>query len=114
MSKHTPGPWSVPHFATDCACNCAYVVSGNQHGMGAIATVHHSDEADGEHNEPMDVAIANARLIAAAPDMLEALRKMRELLRLLQPALNVMAREVMDDIIKDQIDPAIAAATGEV
>lgn len=75
MTAHTRGPWSVPHFATDCSCNCAYVLSDNQHGMGAIATVHHSDEVDGEHNEPMDVAIANARLIAAAPTLLEELAK---------------------------------------
>ena len=73
VAEHTPGPWMVPHFATDADCNCQYVLSDNQHGMGAIATVHHDGETDGRHNEPMEIAQANARLIAAAPELLTAL-----------------------------------------
>lgn len=77
-AKYTPGPWSVPHFATDHTCDCHYVLSGSQHGMGAIATVHSQCEADetAVHNEPVDVARANAHLISAAPDLLEALEGM--------------------------------------
>lgn len=117
MSKHTAGPWSIPHFATDCACNCAYVVSENQHGMGAIATVHHSEEADGEHNEPMDVAIANARLIAAAPDMLEALRGILPG-KLCGEGWNLPDDELVQIMVTfadlRAARAAIAAATGEV
>lgn len=36
-----------------------------------------------------------------------ALEGMRGILRSLQPAMNMMAREVMDDIIREQIDPAL-------
>lgn len=69
-AKHTPGPWMMPHFADDSAtCNCTSVLSDSQHGMGCIATVPHGDE-----NEPLEIAKANARLIAAAPDLLEALK----------------------------------------
>lgn len=75
MTGFTPGPWSVPHFATDHQCNCQYVLSDGQYGMGAIATVHHNEDgSDGaEHNEPLGVAIANANLIVAAPELFEAL-----------------------------------------
>jgi hypothetical protein len=70
-SKHTPGPWSVPHFAEpDTNCECGYVLSGGQ--MGAIATVHCSGEGDDwkthGDNPKFAEACANARLIAAAPD----------------------------------------------
>ena len=74
-SKHTPGPWLVPHFARpDIQCNCGYVLSPNY--MGAIATVHFEGEKPGEYddNPPLDEAIANARLIAAAPDMFAILQ----------------------------------------
>lgn len=38
-SKHTPGPWVVPHFARDeVECNCASVVCEGY--AGAVATVH--------------------------------------------------------------------------
>lgn len=78
-SKHTPGPWLVPHFARpDIQCNCGYVLSPNY--MGAIATVHFEGEKPGEYddNPPLDEAIANARLIAATPDMLAALVSVRD------------------------------------
>jgi len=74
MGKHTPGPWSVPHFACDdTTCECGSVLSDSQRGMGAIATVHVSKEGadwrEGDH-EPPEIAKANAYLIAAAPDLL--------------------------------------------
>lgn len=72
MSKHTPGPWSVPHFADEnSACACSYVFSDAQRGFGAIATVQFGGE-----NESYGTAKANANLIAAAPDLLEALELM--------------------------------------
>lgn len=70
-SPHTPGPWSIPHFAggdTFGGCECGYVYSESQQGMGAICQVFFGGE-----NEPREIAEANARLIAAAPDLLAAL-----------------------------------------
>jgi hypothetical protein len=65
-AQHTPGPWIVPHFARDeVKCNCGYVFSEFQHGMGSICDVNH-----GAEDEPVEIAKANARLIAAAPDLL--------------------------------------------
>lgn len=76
---HTAGPWSLPHFAQpDVNCECGYVLC--DHMMGAIATVHCSGEGDDwkSHgdNPKFDEAVANARLIAAAPDLLAALKQL--------------------------------------
>ena len=62
MAKHTPGPWysrngSSPHFQGQIASE----------STGATVAISYSDE-DG----------ANARLIAAAPDLLDACLRMRD------------------------------------
>lgn len=65
MFKGTPGPWMAPHFVRDdVRCNCAYVFSESQVGMGSICTIDH-----GAEDEPLEIAKANARLIAATPDL---------------------------------------------
>ena len=58
MSKHTPGPWQVVDSWND------YMVE-SQNGEEIIWQ-------DGPHNTPT-INKANARLIAAAPDLLDAL-----------------------------------------
>ena len=65
-SKHTPGPWFVqPGFLT------IYNMDGGDYGLTcAVASV--LDKQPGR-----DAAEANARLIAAAPDLLEALKHAR-------------------------------------
>lgn len=58
MSKHTPGPWQwTQHFDP--------TISIYKDGFGQIARLYDSSAGTGK---------ANARLIAAAPDLLEALR----------------------------------------
>ena len=67
MSKHTPGPWLIE------AQNCHF---------GDIATVHNTDEKWVTIYAPhwMETGMdekeqsANARLIASAPELLEALK----------------------------------------
>ena len=60
-TNHTPGPWRVKKRKMDAR------IFGNVDG-GPIATVHYVIEnASNPHDE------ANARLIAAAPELLEAL-----------------------------------------
>ncbi len=57
MSKHTPGPWQwTQHFDP--------TISIYKNGFGQIARLYDSSAGTGK---------ANARLIAAAPDLLDAL-----------------------------------------
>lgn len=79
MSNHTPGPWSLPHFVEpDTNCMCGYVLTGGM--FGAVCTVHASGEGDDWQahgdNPKFAEAVANARLIAAAPKLKEALAAM--------------------------------------
>lgn len=63
-TKHTPGPWRV-------STSNRYAV--NDFGRG-IATTHGTDDANySEFFPSTEEAAANARLIAAAPELLEAL-----------------------------------------
>lgn len=66
MSKHTPGPWKVLRDAV-FHVETAYA---DQEYSGNICTVY---EGTGM---PKVMAEANARLLAAAPEMLEALKEL--------------------------------------
>ncbi len=82
---HTPGPWSVPHFAEPAVnCHCGYVLVDGY--MGAICTVHasgHGDDWLGHGDNPkFKEAVANARLIASAPDLLAALVELADVFAL--------------------------------
>lgn len=63
MSKHTPGPWVIK-FRND---HSAYI------SMGDPSSEHKQFDIEFDDRYPSDVA--DALLIAAAPDMLRALRK---------------------------------------
>ena len=64
--KHTAGPWKfkTDPFTGDCGLHAE--------GTGIFAEAFADIRHQGECNKPE--ALANARLIAAAPDMLEALK----------------------------------------
>ena len=63
MSKHTPGPWAVGSAS-------GHIETANAWRM-SIATCYNKDsKADGVSKEEF---AANARLIAAAPELLDAL-----------------------------------------
>ena len=72
MSKHTPGPWT-PEFGE------AYRVRSQQDG-GQIAIMMNLKGQFGlAGRRSGDEVAANARLIAAAPDLLEALEKIAQI-----------------------------------
>ena len=71
MTAHTPGPWEYVPMLTASENHKGYFVRAEKaarNGKWALATVQPGDE-DGKLGE------ANARLIAAAPELLEALQK---------------------------------------
>ena len=96
--KHTPGPWLVETVKTSI---------GHAHKIGPINTCIYVD-----HRAPTETdskTAANARLIAAAPDMLETLLEVEEYLN---------DRADVDDGIPDaamrllvEVKAAIAKAT---
>ena len=88
--KHTPGPWTVGRD---------YCFGPQGIGVGVIVAACPNHEAQ-----------ANARLIAAAPDMLEALRRVKEELRLIRMKDTDAVYDVM---LRTDIDAAIARATGQ-
>lgn len=66
MSKHTPGPWEV---------SCSVQVVGASPGNRCIVAQPFTDGTQGPVIA-MEAQIANANLIAAAPDLLEALEEL--------------------------------------
>lgn len=65
MSKHTPGPW---RYASANAGNLWFVQRGKSGGFVVEA-------------EDAENALADARLIAAAPEMLEALKRAKQFIQ---------------------------------
>jgi hypothetical protein len=86
VPSHTPGPWKVrpSHDATGYPCYFIHGISGEQ-----------------KHHEP--TLVANARLIAAAPDLLEAC----------EDALYTLSFANGDCPVCKRLKAAIAKARGE-
>jgi hypothetical protein len=101
--SHTPGPWHVD----DVANFCAFSADGKRVSYCYSA---HSDRSDEE-------AAANARLIAAAPELLEACKE--QIIRLTdlfdrheRPTYNRDAQSDLDLILASGL-AAIAKAEGK-
>ena len=68
VGKHTPGPWNL---GSESGPHCVW--SSDPSAPVAWATTY-PDGGPLPHGEYGDFQLANARLIAAAPELLEALR----------------------------------------
>jgi hypothetical protein len=70
MTQHTPGPWKID---LTTRFDCGY--SRTSHGIvGADGNlVVAFDPSSGEYRDALDPKSADARLISAAPELLEAL-----------------------------------------
>jgi len=92
-SKHTPGPWN----AFNASWSETFITApGFDHGICCLDINHATEESQDADEAQM---AANARLIAAAPDLLDACRK----------ALYALKGREHDQFLRD----AIAKATGE-
>lgn len=98
MSEHTPGPWHIEHPHINC-------LEIRDSAGGYVAEL--TKESGSEPPPLMEI---NARLIASAPEMLEALRK------LLHPDNEALVYFVPSDAhamhLRDKARTAIAKATG--
>ena len=93
MNKHTPGPWTLETVQTSC---------GICHKIGPFPWKdgkqnHACIYADYPGTGPIEKELlANARLIAAAPDLLEACEKAK---KLLEPNLVEPGRTVFWELV---------------
>lgn len=94
--KHTPGPWRL--------MTVPMVMHPTRDGVAIANLCVEFVPSEGYHNENRQEAMANARLIAAAPDLLEALTIARSML----PKRD---DELADAPLYDKIDAAITRAT---
>lgn len=100
MSKHTPGPWVVSN-------NSAFLIRAGDADIGR----HIAQVGPANYHPSFAVDEPNARLIAAAPDLLEALERLK---------CEVILSDVDMDYIKSHFQPhldkaaaAISKARGE-
>jgi len=94
--KHTPGPWHVEGMYV---CPVGYQsnpICGVSRYLG----------------QPDENISANARLIAAAPDMLEALKEALELAKLAESLTGCRGDDDYVWGVQEKISAAIAKATG--
>jgi hypothetical protein len=68
-AKHTPGPWEVEDITSQGAMVYRRIKTSKDEPVGSVSAYKLSKKRDAE-------AEANARLIAAAPELLEALEMM--------------------------------------
>jgi hypothetical protein len=105
--EHTPGPWFV-RYCDDESFMCMTVISSSDHGPSnnsvfeneddTIAVVYHQCNPTVKSEEP-DEADANARLIAAAPDLLNALKKVIDDLALRAKIKGEKSLDISDGIL---------------
>lgn len=76
MSKHTPGPWEV--FTSEGASKPGIETAD---GKLSIVVFGHEGEESGVAGRTPEEALANARLMAAAPDLLAACKTALPIMR---------------------------------
>lgn len=109
MSKqsHTPGPWHVEKTWQGTA-----ILDDAQYGRWTqIAMAYQANDVFGDGEKRIishDEAKANAHLIAAAPEMLEALLKMQRTFEAMGPSFAAAFADT-----RDVVYAAIAKARGE-
>ena len=106
-SKYTPGPWKVDK-------TWGLIIGPHNEEIGAIHAAIGVETRRGNLRKVIqETAGANARLIAAAPEMLAALKKMSEAVSLLRDGERNGAAFGMVGIAHDEARETIAKAEGK-
>ncbi len=98
-AKHMPGPWEAVRMRHGWHIGSRY-----PGGACSIAAIANHDDTDSSGHPRQE---ANARLIAAAPELLDVVKKLVEC----NPLYNVVTWAEWDEMIRDA-KAAIAKATG--
>ncbi len=115
MSSHTPGPWKVDEM-------CCYIWGKDNGEPFTVAEIRGWGQLAQQHKETEAIAIqeANARLIAAAPELKENLRNvvvaakvLREALVLVQGWANLPFGPFGTDKIIKKAEDLLRKAEGE-
>lgn len=101
-TQHTPGPW---HIKTSASGNYFVYSDSACKSDDRIAGINYC-------YPNTDIASANARLIAACPDLLAALQAIDQRLRECS-RFPITASEAYDTFYQDIVSDAIKKATGE-
>lgn len=122
--RYTPGPWTLCAHLKDInkevECSCGYrgVVFGPESSGFAVCQPGHEPPPEGqEGTEPQRydrmTEIANAHLIAAAPDLLEALEACKEMAEVMAGMTGCRGDDDWVWGIQAKIEAAIRKAYGE-
>jgi hypothetical protein len=97
MSKYTPGPWVISEEFTD-----SHDIVIDLGTDGSILVERHVEGKDAAD-------MPNAKLVAAAPEMLDALKSACEFIQNTRPAGNCETRDGLISFIKSKIAKAEGA-----
>lgn len=118
-AKHTPGPWDAEIDSDhDSACDIEITAKGAVviSVLGSDSFACFDEESEGWERFSQE-QVANANLVAAAPDMLEALQEAESMLETAMRTDLVFDRKTQDEIIANhpgmvKIRAAITKAKG--
>lgn len=103
---HTPGPWPIEQIYPDSQIFGALTILGADGSL--VGKTHHNLLG---LNRPAEEAVANAHLIAAAPDLLAEVERLREEIKLAIESLTESngGHAVGEGNIKDAVSGLMAA-----
>ncbi len=109
MAKHTAWPWrACGQDRGGCKCRLVWAIGDDV--PVAIALMADDPQCDGEGLASMEIAKANARLIAAAPELLETLQAVRDATEVPGPVLPRGSKALLPVDVMIRVDRALVKA----